>query len=414
MTAATASARQLPVADPARIARRNSAIRRRFVQELPPSHASVMIVIAELCNYGNNPLGCFAKARTIASKVKSSRSSRTGKPIAERHLRRITADLVMGEWLEVEHHVHRDPRYRYRTYRLGRKALVFEMHVPTEPLGAGGHSGLAELVGAGGHSGQGAGGPGRPSDSGTAPKGALSVEETTTKSEPDPESSSSFLVSLDLEEPQIPEAPVVQIPEASLAEIPEPEAVTIPEPTSTPAAVETPAADPRGVSPAIPAAEASLVIRLLAVLVITRTLAAAKIREWVRVHGLEKVHLVLTLAEHRKSTRNPFRCEGGIGWVLTRWRNANMPLEAIREEVAAHEPPSARSAPVRTPAEKYLGDFHSLGWAPVPKPDGTWTCRKLVPTARPWSEAAEVFAMITGAYADEVRALLAQRAGGEA
>jgi hypothetical protein len=151
-------------------------------------------------------------------------------------------------------------------------------------------------------------------------EGLERVTETTTYAR-DPEPSSSFLDCVQ-DEPTIPE----------------PEAVTIPEPTSTPAAVdpptptEVPAADPGGVAPA------SLVIRLLAVLVITRTLAAAKIREWVRVHGLEKVHLVLTLAEHRKPTRNPFRCEGGIGWVLTRWRTANMSLEAIREEVSATEP----------------------------------------------------------------------------
>ena len=280
----------------------------------------------------------------------------------------------MNEWLEVEHHVHRDPRYRYRTYRLGRKALVFEMHEPTEPLGAGGHSG------------QGAGGPGRPSDSGTAPKGALSLEETTTKSEPDPESSSSFLVSLDPEEPQIPEAPVVQIPEASLAEIPEPEASPIPEPTSTPTAVETPTPPAIAPRPAAQAVDlALLAVRLMSLLTSwTEAMATAKIGEWICVHGLEKVKLVLTLGENLKQTARAFKTDGGFGFHLTRWDKLRMPLAVIREEVSATEP---RPKPGTVGSLPVMQNLNAP--APIePDPDPAATEATLSGGWRSWGRAA--------------------------
>jgi len=209
-------------------------------------------------------------------------------------------------------------------------------------------------------------------------EGQERVTKTTTYAR-DPEPSSSFLdcVQENPEEPQTLEADASPIPEADPASGVAPVAPIAPE-TIPPAAVETPAA------PAIPAAQASLVIRLLAVLVITRTLAAAKIREWVRVHGLEKVHLVLTLAEHRKSTRNPFRCEGGIGWVLTRWRNANIPVEAIREEVAAHEPRPKPTAASNQPVMQNLN-----APAPIePDPDPAATEATLSGGWRSWGRVA--------------------------
>jgi hypothetical protein len=103
----------------------------------------------------------------------------------------------------------------------------------------------------------------------------------------------------------------------------------------------------------------AMIAQVLAVLALGRTLAVGKVREWVDRHGLERVKLALTLAEYRKPTRNPVRSEGGIGWILTRWQR--MSLEAIREEVSAHQPRS-------TPARVVMQNCNSRPVEPEPPP----------------------------------------------
>ena len=200
---------------------------------------------------------------------------------------------------------------------------------------------------------------------------------TTNSRACDPESSSSFLDCVQ-DEPTI--------PQASLAEIPEPEAVTIPEPTSPPAAVETPTPPAIAPRPAAQAVDlALLAVRLMSLLTSwTEAMATAKIGEWICVHGLEKVKLVLTLGENLKQTARAFKTDGGFGFHLTRWDKLRMPLAVIREEVSATEP---RPKPGTAGSLPVMQNLNAP--APIePDPDPAATEATLSGGWRSWGSAA--------------------------
>ncbi len=188
----------------------------------------------------------------------------------------------------------------------------------------------------------------------------------------------------------------------------EPEGPQALEAEPAPAAVETP------VPPAIAAAQAPLVDlidRLLLLLAMTRTVAAAKIRQWVDLYGEMCVHLALTLAEIRKEGRNPFRSEGGIGSTLFRWQKFKLIPEEIREELEAarlaHTPKS--TALVRSnPAAVWLETLEVAGWTYVIDPDGDLKPKR---TRRDATWDGDAAGMLVNSFAAELRELLIERAG---
>lgn len=124
-------------------------------------------------------------------------------------------------------------------------------------------------------------------------------------------------------------------------------------------AQEAPPAEPD------PEAVRALAVRLVAVLGLVMAFAARKAREWALAFGLERVELAITLAEHRRASRHPLRGEGGIAWVLNRWRALD--LEAIRLEVDGYRPrpkapppaparPTEPSDPVTALVDELVGD----------------------------------------------------------
>lgn len=303
-----------PAREPGQIGRRNSALRRRIfgAKELHSTTAKFLWRIAELCNYGDNPAGCFARLTWIAAEVN----------VSPRQATRIAKFLADGGWIQIDRQSETGSKFARGTIYLGPTCWVVslpdaprhpdEVHLDTQD-GAPRHPG--------------------PADWPQSPYGDSKTEETTTD-EPDLSSSFSSL--------RFPEG--IQTDEAPPAVPSSPETIAKP-----------PAAQDLDV-----ALVAALVVRVVALFGLAAHQAEAKICNAARVFSLAWIAQALDEAERRR----PSVREWSWGFVLGILRN-----------FGAEGGPSPRGTPSIDPGllREYRDiqtGFRSVGWILVPEDPG--------------------------------------------